>query len=94
VATQPPSQIDGLLPGPRHEAADLAAKARCDVEASVTKRTTPLVVGDRDLFKLAGKPKISKHLKAEGLIAQGCPVLILRESDFQRIVVGQDALGL
>lgn len=84
----------GSLAIPRHEAADLAAKAGCDVASSVTKKTTLLVVGDQDLSKLAGKPKSSKHLKAERLIAQGCPIRILRESDFQRIVVGQDALGL
>ena len=36
--------------------------------------------------KLAGKEKSSKHRKAEGLIAKGQPIRILRESDFKELV--------
>jgi DNA polymerase-3 subunit epsilon len=79
----------GALDIPRREAADLAARAGCDVASSVTKKTTLLIVGDQDVTKLAGKTKSSKHLKAEELIAQGYPIRILRESDFQNIVVTQ-----
>lgn len=79
----------GALTMPRREAADLAASAGCDVGASVTKKTTLLIVGDQDVSKLAGKAKSSKHLKAEQLIAEGQPIRILRESDFQHIVVAQ-----
>ncbi len=83
----------GALNIPRSEAADLAARAGCDVGSSVTKKTTLLVVGDQDISKLAGKAKSSKHLKAEELIAQGCPIRILRESDFQSIVVSHAVQG-
>jgi DNA polymerase-3 subunit epsilon len=76
----------GSLSIPRHEAADAAAAAGCQVEASVTKHTTMLVVGDQDLRRLAGHEMSSKHLKAEQLIAKGQHIRILGESDFMRIV--------
>ena len=79
----------GSLAIPRREAADLAARAGCDVGASVTKKTTLLIVGDQDISKLNGKSKSSKHIKAEELIAQGAQIRIIRESDFQSIVVAQ-----
>lgn len=79
----------GSLAIPRREAADLAARAGCDVGSSVTRKTTLLVVGDQDVSKLGGKLKSAKHLKAEELIAQGCHIRVLRESDFQSIVVAQ-----
>jgi DNA polymerase-3 subunit epsilon len=83
----------GSLAIPRREAADLAARAGCDVASSVTKKTTLLIVGDQDISKLAGKTKSAKHLKAEELNAQGCNIRILRESDFQSIVVSQAVHG-
>ena len=79
----------GSLFIPRRDAADLAARAGCDVAATVTKKTTLLIVGDQDISKLAGKSKSSKHIKAEDLISQGYQIRILRESDFQSIVVAQ-----
>lgn len=81
----------GSLAIPRREAAELAAKAGCDVASSVTKKTTLLIVGDQDISKLAGKTKSSKHLKAEELIAQGYQIRILCESDFKSIVFAQQA---
>ncbi|WP_084227525.1 exonuclease domain-containing protein [Lysobacter sp. A03] len=83
----------GSLALPRREAAELAARAGCSVGSSVTKKTTLLIVGDQDISKLGGKTKSSKHLKAEELIAQGCQIRILRESDFQSIVVAQAIRG-
>lgn len=83
----------GSLTIPRREAADLAARAGCAVGSSVTKKTTLLIVGDQDVSKLAGKTKSSKQIKAEGLIRQGCQIRILRESDFQSIVVAQAMRG-
>jgi DNA polymerase-3 subunit epsilon len=83
----------GSLSIPRREAADLAARAGCDVASSVTKKTTLLIVGDQDISKLAGKPKSTKHLKVEELITQGFKIRILRESDFQSIVVVQAVPG-
>jgi DNA polymerase-3 subunit epsilon len=76
----------GALLLPRHQAADLAATAGCEVAASVTKHTTLLVVGDQDIRKLAGHDKSLKHRKAEGLIAKGQNIRIITESDFQHIV--------
>jgi DNA polymerase-3 subunit epsilon len=75
----------GTLVIPRCEAADAAATAGCRVDASVTKHTTLLVVGDQDLRKLAGHEKSSKQMKAEHLISKGQPIRLLGESDFMRI---------
>jgi DNA polymerase III subunit epsilon len=76
----------GSLSMPRHEAADIAALAGCDVADSVTKTTTLLIVGDQDVKKLAGHEKSSKHRKAEQLIAKGQALRILRETDFLSLV--------
>ncbi len=70
----------------RREAADLAAKAGCEVVPTVKKTTTLLVVGDQDIKKLAGHAKSSKHRKVEELIAKGQNIRILGESDFQKIL--------
>jgi DNA polymerase III subunit epsilon len=75
----------GALSMPRHEAADAAAGAGCEVATSVTRHTTLLVVGNQDVRKLAGQKKSSKHCKAEGLINEGQKIRIISESDFQRI---------
>ncbi len=76
----------GALEIPRKDAANLASSLGCTVTAGVTKKTTLLVVGDQDITKLAGKPKSSKHLKAEQLILKGQPIRIIGESDFQELV--------
>jgi DNA polymerase-3 subunit epsilon len=76
----------GALTIPRREAADCAASLGCEVDASVTKRTTLLVVGDQDVQKLAGHEKSSKHRKAEQLINMGQPIRILRETDFRELM--------
>jgi DNA polymerase III subunit epsilon len=76
----------GALSLPRHDAADVAARAGCEVADSVTKNTTLLIVGDQDVKKLAGHEKSSKHRKAEQLIAKGQPIRILRETDFLSLV--------
>ncbi len=76
----------GALSMPRHEAADAASAAGCEVATSVTKHTTLLVVGNQDIRKLAGHEKSSKHCKAEALIAEGQKIRIICESDFQHLV--------
>ncbi len=76
----------GTLSMPRHQAADLAAEAGCDVSGSVTTKTTLLIVGDLDVRDRADSEKSSKHRKAEGLIEGGQAIRILAESDFVAIV--------
>jgi DNA polymerase-3 subunit epsilon len=77
----------GMLSMPRREAADLVAEAGCEVDASVTKHTTLLIVGDQDVMRLAvGQMKSCKHLKAESLIGKGQSIRILRETDFIRLI--------
>ncbi len=76
----------GALSVTRQEAADLAAKAGCDVAPTVNRNTTLLVVGDQDIQKLTGHEKSSKHRKAEELITQGQPIRILSESDFRELL--------
>lgn len=80
----------GTLQIPRRMAADMAAKIGCTVVNGVNKKTTILVVGDQDVRKLAGHEKSSKHRKAEKLIAEGCPIRVLRESDFKELVLLAD----
>lgn len=77
----------GTLSLPQREAADAASAVGCKVEDGVTKRTTLLVVGDQDIYKLAGHNKSSKHRKAEELMAKGQRIRIIGESDFQRLLL-------
>ena len=77
----------GALSIPRHQAADLAAFAGCDVGASVTKKTTLLIVGDQDIRRFApGQKKSSKQMKAEKLISEGQKIRIVKESNFIKLV--------
>jgi len=76
----------GTLSLLRHQAADAASVAGCQVDANVTRHTTILVVGDQDIRKLAGHEKSTKHRRAEELIAKGQSIRILGERDFMRIV--------
>ncbi len=76
----------GALSIPRGQAADKAALAGCKVDASVTRHTTLVVLGDQDLRKPAGYQKSSKQRKAEELIGSGQSLRIISESDFLRIV--------
>lgn len=76
----------GSLSMVRHEAADAASRAGCEVDAGVTHKTTLLVVGDQDIQKLAGHEKSSKHRKTEDLISKGQKIRILGESDFRHII--------
>jgi DNA polymerase-3 subunit epsilon len=76
----------GVLSMPRNEAADVASAAGCEVDSSVTKRTTLLVVGDQDIrTKLLGHEKSSKHHKAEELITKGQRIRIIGETDFRHL---------
>jgi DNA polymerase-3 subunit epsilon len=77
----------GALQISRRVAADMAAKIGCTVADGINKKTTILVVGDQDVKKLAGHEKSSKHRKAVKLITEGCPIRILRESDFKEFVL-------
>ena len=81
----------GALRMPRREATVIADRVGCQVDSSVTKHTTLLVVGDQDISKLAGHDKSSKHRKAEDLIASGQPIRILGETDFMRVVALEES---
>lgn len=76
----------GSLALSRKDAADMADAAGASVDAGVTARTTLLVVGDQDAYKLAGSDKSSKHRKAENLITKGQSIRILTEADFISLV--------
>lgn len=72
----------GELKIPRQQAAALAAQAGCDVNDSITRRTTLLVVSPLDHHDT----KSGKRLKAEALIAKGQSIRILSESDFYSLI--------
>jgi DNA polymerase III subunit epsilon len=76
----------GTLQIPRAHAAEIAAKAGCDVADSVTKKTTILVVGDVDLRATRSNERSTKHRKAEQLILAGSALRIVGESDFLRMI--------
>lgn len=73
--------ITGDLSVSRGEMADLIAAAGGAVSPSPNRRTTMLVLGAQDPSTFAGKPKSSKHLKAEELIANGQAIAILTEAE-------------
>jgi len=75
----------GTLSLPRKQAADMAAKAGCDVVNNASKKVTMLVVGIQDTKKLNGYEKSSKHRKVEALISKGCEIQILSERDFSEV---------
>lgn len=77
----------GALVMPRREAADMAARAGCNVAANVSKKTTLLVVGTQDSSKLKGYEKSTKHRKAQALIEKGVEIQILSESDFSELII-------
>ncbi len=77
----------GSLGMSRKDAADLAALAGMNVDTGVTRRTTHLVVGDRDLGLLAGHKKSSKHRKAEDMRAAGHPIRIIGETEFNQVLM-------
>jgi DNA polymerase-3 subunit epsilon len=76
----------GTLSLTRADAGKLASELGCNVTNSVTKKTTMLVVGNQDTYRLAGFDKSSKHRKAEELAKKGVKIKILSEQDFQKIV--------
>jgi len=76
----------GTLSIGRAEAANLAAKLGLSVNASVMKKTSLVVVGDQDIRKPEWGEKSGKHRKAEELIAKGCDILIMSESDFFALI--------
>ena len=76
----------GALTLPRKEVSTIASMVGCKVTTSVNKKTNFLVVGDQDVSRLAGYEKSSKHRKAEGLIQQGVPIRVIKESDFRDLV--------
>ena len=55
---------------------------------SVTKKADVLVVGDQDVELLNGHDKSSKMRTAEELCAKGCPIEIISENEFLRLLGG------
>ena len=76
----------GKLSISRAGAAESAAQLGLFVNASVTKKTSLVVVGDQDIRKPEWGEKSGKHRKAEELIAKGLDILILSESDFLALI--------
>ena len=62
----------------------------CDVDNSVTQKTTILVVGTEDISRLSGYEKSSKHRKAESLIQKGLSIKLLSEKDFIELCKSED----
>jgi DNA polymerase-3 subunit epsilon len=72
----------GSLSMTKKEASVIANSIGISVEKNVTKKTTILVVGLQDEYKLAGYEKSKKHRVAEEKILKGQVIKILSENDF------------
>ena len=72
----------GALSLPRREIATIAASHGCNVAPGVTKKTTMLVVGEQERWRLAGNDKSSKHRKAEEFAAKSQCIQIMGEQGF------------
>lgn len=81
--------ITGDFNKSQSELSQLAADIGCNVTGGVTKKTTLLIVGDRDVERYGGKEKSGKYQKAEKLIKEGQRIRILTESDFMGLVAEQ-----
>lgn len=75
----------GSLAIPRRQAADMAAALGAAVDSGVTKKTTIVVVGDRDIAREGWAEKSAKHLRAEELCEQGYDIRIIGERDFLKL---------
>lgn len=76
----------GTLSEPRRVMADTIASLGASVGNGITKKTTILVVGDQDSFKLAGYNKSSKHRKAERLnYEMSLNIQIISERDLMNL---------
>lgn len=75
----------GALEIQRRDAAAIAANLGCEVAAGVTKKTTMLVVGNRDKYGVPRTEKTGKERRAEELMRAGQPIRVLHESDFKRL---------
>lgn len=81
----------GALSMSRDDAAAMAARVGMTVKATVTSKTTHLVVGDQDLSILAGHTKSSKHRRAEELQSSGLAVQVISETEFCTLVNSDEA---
>ena len=55
---------------------------------TITKKANYLVVGDQDMRMLNGHEKSGKMRKAEDLCAKGCPIEVISENEFLRLLGG------
>lgn len=76
----------GDLSIPRAKAIEMAVAAGCDVNPNVNRKTTIVVSGFRDPSFYNNKTKSGKLLKAEELIEEGCPLRILTEGEFFKLL--------
>ena len=77
--------FSGKLSIPRNQAADIAAKAGCNVVSDTRKKITILVLGTQNLSKVSGN-KTRKHKRVETLISRGKEIQILSETDFYKLI--------
>jgi DNA polymerase-3 subunit epsilon len=73
--------MTGDFAASKGEMADQIQAAGGSVAASVSRKTTMLVLGRQDPSTFAGKEKSSKHLRAEELLAAGQRLVIISEAE-------------
>lgn len=78
--------ITGTFVRSQLELSQMARDIGCNVAKGVTKKTTILIVGDRDVGRYNGKKQSNKREDAEKLIKDGQTIRFLTESDFMELV--------
>lgn len=75
----------------RAELADQLAAAGAATTNAPTRKTTIFAIGAQDPSSFAGKPKSSKHLKVEQLIAAGQKIEVVDEAGLRRLMARASA---
>lgn len=70
----------------KEEAKSLAINAGFNTQSRVTKKTTILVVGDKDEHKYPENKQSTNQIKADELNLKGQHILILTESEFMEMI--------
>jgi DNA polymerase-3 subunit epsilon len=76
----------------KYELADMAHVAGAAVSEGMSKKVTMVVVGQQDTSVVGASGKSQKQRRAEELVAQGMPILMVNEDDFRELTRGPGGL--
>lgn len=76
----------------KYELADMAHISGAAVREGISRNVTMVVVGQQDERVVGASGKSEKQRRAEEMVAQGRPILIVNEEDFRELVRGPGGL--